>query len=465
MQSQKTVQERLVQKCVDRFGVQSLGIGECYELLSSILQLEMSGIRPCSLPHTPPHTMHSSDFHSECGNVERQISSYAIPILQVLCLFGNVLNLLVYRLPYFHGSSAVYFLRAKAIANLIFVESRVLEVIHAWMPTADANVEFLYWRSRPLIISIANISGTLSTWVTLFITIETAMCVISPFRFRQYCTRRTTMVLLICTFLASASLHLIFFSTHRVLPKLSLQTYFPTSPIAPHVPHYFRHHQTRQNASDSSEQDNQACWFLGLSYSMQPIAALLTNQSYEKIYYWLQMLCSIVVPTLAMLVCSLLIITRFTIKAFSQRRKCVIRMTCATTLCHLLFEGPALVTFGAVALKGASSHHHDSNICIINHANNLLSVFNATIPFFVFVGCNQQFRKMSLFYLSPFRFITQTGSERRKRKFSAMDESNRSVCPPVSLANGHPLLTPAESRRSQLRPPSKKSSFLELSNI
>lgn len=50
---------------------------------------------------------------------------------------------------------------------------------------------------------------------------------------------------------------------------------------------------------------------------------------------------------------------------------------------HLLLEGPALLTFGAVAIKGAESGQHDTNICIFNHVNNLLCILNATIPFFV----------------------------------------------------------------------------------
>lgn len=35
----------------------------------------------------------------------------------------------------------------------------------------------------------------------------------------------------------------------------------------------------------------------------------------------------------------------------------------------------------------------------MNHTNNLLSVINATIPFFVFLICNQQFRRMSIIFL------------------------------------------------------------------
>lgn len=107
-------------------------------------------------------------------------------------------------------------------------------------------------------------------------------------------------------------------------------------------------------------------------------------------------------------------------EAFSQRRKCVIRMTVATTLSYLLLEGPALLTFGAVAVKGAGSEKHNMNICILNHANNLLSIVNATIPFFVFLACNQQFRHMTFIYLRA-----QTECHREKKQALLAQAANR----------------------------------------
>uniref|UniRef100_A0A915DWU6 G-protein coupled receptors family 1 profile domain-containing protein n=1 Tax=Ditylenchus dipsaci TaxID=166011 RepID=A0A915DWU6_9BILA len=395
----KSVQERLTLKCATKFGVPHMEINQCYELLTSVINLESSGVPSCYPSGTVPTTNHSPEYFSECGQVERLIAQYALPVLQIFCLFGNVMNLLIYRLPYFHGSSAVYFLRAKALANLLFVESRSFEVLHAWLFVPNDQFEELYWKSRPYIITVANIS-------------------------------------------ASSAMHFIFLSTHQVSSKLSL--YSPPPPAISmlsgsagrhyYAPlHQFRQHHHQPHNTDQPKQVSN-CWELIITYSMQPIAVLLTNQSYEKIYYWLQMLCSIVVPTLAMLLCSVLIVTRFTFKelgeAFSQRRKCVIRMTCATTLSHLMLEGPALLTFGAVALKGASSQHHNANICIINNTNNLLSVINATIPFFVFVLCNQQFRKMSSVYLSNNKSAdTRSDSQKRNnnKMHPAMDESNRSI--------------------------------------
>lgn len=72
--------------------------------------------------------MHGPEYHSECGYLARRINQFAIPFLLISCLAGNAINLFIYRLPYFKGTTSVHFLIAKAFANLIFVESRIFEV-------------------------------------------------------------------------------------------------------------------------------------------------------------------------------------------------------------------------------------------------------------------------------------------------------------------------------------------------
>jgi hypothetical protein len=90
-----------------------------------------------------------------------------------------------------------------------------------------------------------------------------------------------------------------------------------------------------------------------------------------------------------------------------------LRLTIATTLSHLLFEGPAFLTFAAAAMRGAESDQHNTTMCILNHVNNLLSIINSTIPFFVFLLCNEQFRHMSTIYL-------KAQTELRKEKRAAL---------------------------------------------
>lgn len=77
---------------------------------------------------TVPGYVHNRGRETICGIIERQINQFVMPSILILCLIGNILNLLIYRLPYFQGSASVHFLKAKAYANLVFVESRLLEV-------------------------------------------------------------------------------------------------------------------------------------------------------------------------------------------------------------------------------------------------------------------------------------------------------------------------------------------------
>ncbi|VDO23401.1 unnamed protein product [Heligmosomoides polygyrus] len=49
--------------------------------------------------------------------------------------------------------------------------------------------------------------------------------------------------------------------------------------------------------------------------------------------------------------------------------------------------------------RGASSSEHHYMMCVLNNAINILSIVNATIPFFVFLLCNEQFRHMTVMFL------------------------------------------------------------------
>ncbi|KHN79813.1 hypothetical protein Tcan_07570 [Toxocara canis] len=387
-----------------------MSIDECFPMLSQVIELEKRGLSMCAANYSLPACSHNPEYSSDCGRFERNINQFAMPLLQLLCLSGNVLNLLIYRLPYFDGSSSVHFLRAKALANLVFVQSRLLEVIHAWTSQPVDSFEPFYWRTKPYLITAANISGTVSTWMTLFVTIETVLCVLMPFSFRQFCTRRLTLILLISSVFLSSTLHLTFICTHSIIETAIIV--------------------------DMQSDDSTKCYWLVTQYAMQ-ISAGAVYEFYEKIYYWTQLTLSIVVPTVVMLICSLLIVTRFTFKelgeAFSQRRKCVIRMTVATTLSHLLLEGPALLTFGAAALKGSGSAGHNTTMCMLNHGNNSLSVLNATIPFFVFLACNEQFREMTYTYIkahivldanSKHALLAQTALRRRMTNMTTRCEPN-----------------------------------------
>ncbi|KAK6765740.1 hypothetical protein RB195_025570 [Necator americanus] len=365
------------------------------DYIKEVSAYDTMGVAECPATIELRRVEHNPKFYSSsCGSVEILLLKYIVPPLMLLCLLGNLLNLLIYSLSYFDGSSSVHFLRAKAIFNMIFVWSRLLEVIHAWTNPAQLWLEPLFWHTRSYIMTISNISGTMSTWLTLMVTVETVVCVLMPFLFRQYCTKRTTWFFLMISLSLSTLLHLtLVFTTEIAMHPLAIKEH-----ILP--------------------ERNSSCWYIQNMY----VFMMRSNNVYEviqRVYYWIQTTVAIIIPTIAMLVCSILIVKQFTFKelgeAFSQRRKCVIRMTVATTVSHLLLEGPATLTHAAVALKGASSSEHHYMMCILNNAINILSIVNATIPFFVFLLCNEQFRHMTAMYLKAH---LQTDNARKKTYLS-----------------------------------------------
>ncbi|VDL70957.1 unnamed protein product [Nippostrongylus brasiliensis] len=326
--------ERFTASCRVLFKNPKLTLRQCYGFLDYIKEVssyDNMGVAECPSGMELQRVEHNPKFYSSsCGSVEIMLLKYVVPPLMLLCLLGNLLNLLIYSLSYFDGSSSVHFLRAKAIFNMIFVWSRLLEVIHAWSNPAQSWLEPLFWHTRSYIMTISNISGTMSTWLTLMVTVETVMCVLMPFLFRQYCTKRTTWFFLVITLSLSTLLHLtLVFTTEITLHPLAIKE----QPLP---------------------QSNTSCWYIKNMYMFM----IRSNNAYDviqKVYYWIQTTVAIIIPTIAMLVCSILIVKQFTFKelgeAFSQRRRCVIRMTVATTVSHLLLEGPATLTHAAVALK------------------------------------------------------------------------------------------------------------------
>ncbi|EFP11150.1 hypothetical protein GCK72_017912 [Caenorhabditis remanei] len=379
----------IIQMCVEQFD-KVLEPYNCVQVMATIQSLEEKGIAKCSMPSALPEYRHIMNFTSGCDWAELTYLQYAVPPLMTLCFFGNMLNVLIYGLPYFEGSSSVHFLRAKAIANMVFMFSRILEVLHASNAQPLSYLEPLFWKSRPYLMMVSNISGTMSTWLTLMVTMETVMCIMTPFIFRKYCTKKMTWIVLILSAFAATLLHL-------------------TIVIVTDVEEFTQVKQYIQNF----KKENAACWFL------QSVFRARNNPHYEiyrRFYATTTMAVSIVIPTIAMLVCTLLIIKKFTFKnlgeTFSQRRKCVIRMTVATTLTHLVFEGPATLTHSASAIQG---DNYSYLMCLLNHGNNLASLVNATIPFFVFLFCNQQFRHMTVMYIKA---VIQTDQVKRKSYFS-----------------------------------------------
>ncbi|CAP36254.2 Protein CBG18923 [Caenorhabditis briggsae] len=363
----------IVRMCVDQFD-KVLEPYNCIQVMATIQELEERGVAKCSMPSALPEYRHIMNFTSGCDWAELTYLQYAVPPLMILCFFGNMLNVLIYGLPFFNGSSSVHFLRAKAIANMVFMFSRILEVLHASSTQPLSWLEPLFWKSRPYLVMVSNISGTMSTWLTLMVTLETVMCIMTPFIFKKYCTKKTTWTVLIMSAFAATLLHV------AIVIVTEVQ----------------EHAQVRQYIQNFKK-ENAACWFLQSVFRVRNDPYY---ETYRRFYATATMAVSIVIPTIAMLVFTILIIKKFTFKnlgdSFTQRRKCVLRLTASTTFTHLILEGPATLTHSASAIQG---DNYSYLMCILNHGNNLASLVNATIPFFVFLICNEQFRHMALMYI------------------------------------------------------------------
>ncbi|KAI6177028.1 G-PROTEIN-RECEP-F1-2 domain-containing protein [Aphelenchoides bicaudatus] len=452
--------ERFEQKCLNLFG-DGVTLPQCYDLLKKIIDLENTGAPNC-FPNAQPLIEHSPEYFTckrcfsssklvfqlpDCTSIEHLINKFCLPIF-ILFSFSNILTVLIYRLNYFDGlfngaqfSALLTFLRLKAIANFIFVQSRILEVIHSWTVEPNASFESVFWTTRPFAITVANICGTISTWLTLLVTIETLLCILLPFSFRQLCTRKTTSVALISCVVASILLHIVFFLMQTVKPFVSIKLMDEQIPT--------RHALIDFNTTTNTIQRTN-CWYVFKFYKMQ-LSQVDFYESLEKVYYWTQSIFSIILPTCLMLVFSVLIVSKFTpciesgrsiqstktvrhsfdnsnnaltliagrtffvsahgyvgwIKNVNTKSLCQkksIKSFKHKQFCVLTFFGPF-----SVAVRGSESGQH-TNICIFNHINNLLCVVNATIPFFVFISCNDSFRNLSMIYLKA-----QTELRREKR--------------------------------------------------
>ena len=97
----------------------------------------------------------------------RFIMTYLFPIIFLICIFGNAMNIFVFRIEHMKRSLAVKMLAVKAIANIIFVcclSPGALKLIIDWDPETYPKLEWFYRNSWPYSVALANLSGTYATW-------------------------------------------------------------------------------------------------------------------------------------------------------------------------------------------------------------------------------------------------------------------------------------------------------------
>ncbi|CAJ0949782.1 unnamed protein product, partial [Mesorhabditis belari] len=290
---------------------------------------------------------------SECGLVDLLLKRYAISPLILFCVFGNMFNLIIHRFSYANGDTLFPYFKAKVIVNSIFVFSRVFEMIHAWGKKPSQLWEPIFWMTRPYMIAIANISGTVSIWLSAIISLKTVFYLLYPLTFRCYCTKRFT---LICLFSVTI------FATLSQAAFIYLRTPIPISGFI--------------------YDDKKQCFDRKTYYSLE-----LRDQSdkkWWKAYTIEQGILGIFIPIMIMSTCTAIVCQKARTGVPDPQQKRVLYLLIATTFSHILFDGPAILSHFASAID----HPNPALMwCVMNHISNFLSLINATIPFLFYFVC------------------------------------------------------------------------------
>ncbi len=200
-------------------------------------------------------------------------------------------------------------------------------------------------------------------------TIATVVCIFKPLAYNVYITRSFVKWTIVITTILALNLNIILPVVHKVGLNKS-----------------------------SRPSDQRYCRQLVTFYSVT-LRSHFMFRYLESAYYFAHSATVIVVPIALMSISTVLICRKYRVSrelgtgVASARKRTVLRITFVTTLCHLIFEGPALCVFAMAAIRGSRASRHEDIFCLLHVVTNFLSAVNATIPFFLFLCCNQQFRR------------------------------------------------------------------------
>lgn len=105
------------------------------------------------------------DTVCEESAIYENMFKYVYPILLILGIIGNGLNITVYREARLRTSAAVQLLTAKTIANIGFLLS-VFPCFTKAATTSSFNTlpEFVFWTVYPTVLFLTNTFGNCATW-------------------------------------------------------------------------------------------------------------------------------------------------------------------------------------------------------------------------------------------------------------------------------------------------------------
>lgn len=123
------------------------------------------------------------------------------------------------------------------------------------------------------------------------------------------------------------------------------------------------------------------------------------SELYDQVYNYVSSVSVILLPPVILIVLTGLINYELfcrrrisTQLAAAEQKRCVTRLTLATTICFLVLESPQSLIFTVAAINGSANLN--SQYKMISSITNIISMVNTTLPFFVYLACSHRFRQI-----------------------------------------------------------------------
>ncbi|KFD50829.1 hypothetical protein M514_08267 [Trichuris suis] len=295
--------------------------------------------------------------------LEKPLFQYVYPIILFVCVLGNSTNLVVYQHRFLRASPTIRLLAVKAVVNTLCIMALLPRFFQS-LPAdlKSASMEQLYWKSLPATLFLINLFGTVAIWLTVAVTVESYILVAFPAHAKRWCSMRNANLCVLLCFAGATGLQMFYLISRRVVS-------FECS-------------------------DSEVYYYLLAS----------GHPTYEVFYYWFNSISTLLLPMIAMLVLTVLIYhllfwARNRFRKGSEQKRCVTRLSLATTACHLVFEMPHVANFiiAATEQRPASQWRRSFPWLTFVAAANFLSMLDASVTFVVYFLCSQRFRQIWFF--------------------------------------------------------------------
>lgn len=127
--------------------------------------------------------------------------------------------------------------------------------------------------------------------------------------------------------------------------------------------------------------------------------------TWESAYYWINFIAALIMPSILLVVFTVRLTHKLvfcTLPNYSERKRCVTRITLATTACELTLETPAVGIYAIAALYGPTFINENPIMCICHVLTNFANQLNASICFLIYLLCSAKFRQLLFQRLNAF---------------------------------------------------------------